>query len=74
MPLFCPKCGAMLPDGLEKCPRCGAKLPQASSDPNALTPQEWRVLLAEAYKFVLLPLALALLLGLGCILVLYLMG
>ncbi len=74
MPTFCPKCNAMLPDGLEKCPRCGAKLPKTPEDPNALTPQEWRALLSEAYKFALLPVALAFLLGIGCLVFLYLGG
>ncbi len=71
MPTFCPKCNAMLPDGLEKCPRCGTKLPKAPGDPNALTPQEWRVLLLEAYKFALLPIGLAFLLGIICLILLY---
>lgn len=26
MPVWCPKCHGMLPEGLEKCPRCGARL------------------------------------------------
>ncbi|RMF46516.1 MAG: zinc ribbon domain-containing protein, partial [Anaerolineae bacterium] len=57
MPVWCPKCHAMLADGTAKCPRCGAKLPKAPSDPNAFTPQEFKAILLEAYKFALLPVA-----------------
>ncbi len=70
MPVWCPKCNAMLAEGTSTCPRCGAKLPQAPQDPNALTPQEWKAVLWEAYKFALLPVALAVLLGLACLIVL----
>ncbi|GAB4529049.1 MAG: hypothetical protein Fur0018_15380 [Anaerolineales bacterium] len=72
MPVWCPKCHAMLSDGTVKCPRCGAKLPKTPSDPNTLTRQEFKAVLAEAYKFALLPVAMALLAGLLCLAVLYL--
>lgn len=32
MPLWCPKCHAMLPEGLEKCPSCGVKLCKPKSE------------------------------------------
>lgn len=31
MPVWCPKCRAMLPEGQKKCPVCGAKLPAEGS-------------------------------------------
>lgn len=70
MPTWCPKCHAMLPDGTSRCPRCGAKLPKAPADPNALTRQELKALLVEAYKFALLPVGLALLVGILCLVIL----
>jgi len=68
MPVWCPKCHAMLAEGAPKCPRCGANLPRP--DPNALTPQEFKAILWEAYKFALLPVALAVLLGFACLIIL----
>ncbi len=70
MPTWCPKCHAMLPDGTSRCPRCGAKLPKVSTDPNALTRQEFKAVLVEAYKFALLPVGLVLLVGILCLLIL----
>lgn len=26
MPVWCPECHAMLPDGTQECPRCGAQI------------------------------------------------
>ncbi len=72
MPTWCPKCHAMLADGTQKCPRCGKKLPRASANPGGLSPQEFKAVLLEAYKFALLPVALALLAGLLCLAALYL--
>lgn len=66
MPVWCPKCHAMLPDGVEKCPRCAAKLPKASTDPNSFTNREIFLLTLEVFKIILLPIVLALVAGALC--------
>lgn len=66
MPAWCPKCGAMLPDGLEKCPRCAAKLPKAPANPEAFTNREIFLLTLETFKIILLPIVLVLIVGLLC--------
>lgn len=66
MPVWCPKCHAMLPDGLEKCPRCAAKLPKAPANPNSFTSREILLLTLETFKIILLPIVIALAGGLLC--------
>jgi uncharacterized membrane protein YvbJ len=38
MPIWCPNCNAMLPEGTQECPRCGHKLggalPEAEEEVN----------------------------------------
>jgi hypothetical protein len=81
MPIWCPKCNAMLPAGLETCPACGARLPpenprprQAGPDgeaedapPLARTETAW--ITGYLLAFLLIPLVIMLVLGLLCVLV-----
>jgi hypothetical protein len=32
MPTFCPKCGTMVADGVERCPACGARVQPRKMD------------------------------------------
>ena len=53
MVVWCPKCNAQLPPGLDKCPRCGHKL-GGTSDEYSLRDILW--LSATILGMVLLPL------------------
>jgi hypothetical protein len=63
----------MLPDGLEKCPRCGKKLPAAGQG-DELSGAEIRALILYVLRIVLIPVGLAVLLGIVCILLLQILG
>lgn len=71
MPVWCPKCNAMLPEGLEACPRCGARLGKAI-DPTTdeIEPNRSDIFWLSAYTIgiVLIPILIGLAIGLICIL------
>lgn len=62
---WCPKCRAMLPEGLEKCPACGAKLPSAAGE--NLGCREVLSISFYILKIVLIPLLIAVAIGLLCV-------
>lgn len=67
MPAWCPHCGTMLPEGLEQCPKCGKSLKQAANtDPDKLSPAEFRTITFETLRILLIPIAMVILLGILC--------
>jgi hypothetical protein len=67
MPIWCPKCHGMLPDGLEECPGCGAKL-GSSQENETLSNREILLLSFEVLKYALLPLVVVIIIGALCVL------
>lgn len=69
MPEWCPKCNAMLPEGLEECPRCGAHLgkPKAGDAPGV---KRSEIFWYSAFTIgiVLIPILIGVAIGLVCIL------
>jgi uncharacterized membrane protein YvbJ len=55
VPEFCPKCGNMVADGVERCPACGARMQPRVMDPK--TGFTWADFLN--YSFVTLLIVLA---------------
>ena len=71
MPVWCPKCNAMLPEGLGACPRCGASLGKAidqTTNETELNRSDIFWLSAYTIGIVLIPLVIGLAIGLVCIL------
>ncbi len=66
MPEWCPKCNAMLPPGLQNCPSCGAKLPSGQGDQTSKKEIFW--FSAYIIGLALIPILIALGIGLLCIL------
>jgi hypothetical protein len=69
MPIWCPNCNAILPEGLEECPRCGASL-NPSGKGGESSGDRSTIFWFSAYTLgiVLIPIIAGLLLGLICIL------
>jgi predicted amidophosphoribosyltransferase len=68
MPVWCPQCHAMLPEGLGKCPRCGARLGQAASEENEVFSKKdmfWYS--AYTIGMMLIPFVFILIIGLLCV-------
>jgi hypothetical protein len=65
MPEWCPRCNAMLPEGLEKCPRCGKKLP-STPGPN-YTLKDILGISSYVFMIVLVPVVLVLIVGILCV-------
>lgn len=66
MPTWCKNCGALLPDGLERCPKCGKKLGRTPKNSEGISPGEIRLLTKEVLRIVLIPVVIALILGILC--------
>ena len=69
MPIWCPNCNAMLPEGLEECPRCGAQLSSSGKGGEADNDRSlifW--LSAYTIGIVLIPIIAGVVIGLICIL------
>ena len=69
MPIWCPKCNAMLAEGLEECPRCGAQLTQTGKGGEAEDDRS-AIFWVSAYTIgvVLVPIIAGVVIGLICIL------
>ncbi len=69
MPLWCPECHAMLPEGTQKCPRCGARLDLGESEEQSdFSRSDFFWYSAYTIGIVLIPIIIAVLIGLICIL------
>lgn len=68
MPVWCPNCNAMLPEGLEKCPRCGARLDRSEQE-GEIGRKDVAWISAYTIGILLIPLVIGLLIGLACILI-----
>ena len=68
MPVWCPKCNAMLPEGLGECPRCGARLSSTEKE-GKISRSDVAWLSAYTIGILLIPLIVGLAIGLVCILV-----
>lgn len=66
MPEWCPKCSAMLAPGLETCPVCGTKLGRRTD--NQSTGKDILWLSAYIIGIALIPILIALVIGVICIL------
>ncbi len=66
MPIWCPKCNSMLPEGTSKCPVCGTKL-GGDDEEEALTRKEYMVINLYVLGIILGPIIIALLLGIICV-------
>ncbi len=66
MPVWCPKCHAMLPEGTPKCTVCGTKL--ENDQEGALTRREMLALNLYVIGIALIPVIVVILLGLVCVL------
>lgn len=72
MPEWCPRCGALLPDGLERCPRCGAALKGGSTAGEGdFKASDFFRLSAYSIGVVLVPLLVGIAIGLLCFLVFF---
>jgi hypothetical protein len=70
MPVWCPKCNAMLPEGLEECPRCGASLTPAKKE-GEIGGRDVAWLSAYTIGILVIPLIVGLLIGLACVLIFF---
>ncbi len=66
MPVWCPKCGAMLPDGLAICPRCGAQVSKPSAGKTELGTREIAQLTFDILRILLIPVIVILTISFLC--------
>jgi hypothetical protein len=69
MPIWCPECHAMLPDGTQICPRCGARLNHVESEGQSdFSRSDFFWYSAYTIGIVLIPIIIAVVIGLICVL------
>ena len=66
MPVWCPQCHAMLPEGSAECPRCGANL-ETSEEQGEFSRSDIAWFSAYTIGILLIPLIIGLVIGLICI-------
>jgi predicted amidophosphoribosyltransferase len=64
MPEWCPKCNAMLPEGLDRCPRCGKKLRSSKGDEYSF--KDVLGISSQVLVIILIPVVLIVVIGLLC--------
>lgn len=67
MPIWCPKCHAMLPESLEECPKCGTRL--GSPDEGEISHSDIFWMSAYTIGIALIPVGVILIIAVICILV-----
>ena len=67
MPVWCPNCHAMLPEGIEECPKCGARLGSPEEE-GKIGRSEIFWMSAYSIGIALIPIIIVLIIGLICIL------
>jgi rRNA maturation protein Nop10 len=65
MPEWCPRCNAMLPEGLQKCPRCGKKLNTTVGSDYSM--KDIFGISSYVLMIVLIPVILVIIIGLVCV-------
>jgi rRNA maturation protein Nop10 len=65
MPVWCPQCNAMLPEGLEECPRCGTSL--GTADQPNFSRADFFSYSLYAIGIALIPVVIAVIIGIICI-------
>lgn len=69
MPQFCPKCGVMMADGLERCPACGSRMrSHVMDEETGFTWGDFFHYNVYVIGIALLALLIPLILVLGCLL------
>lgn len=66
MPVWCPECHAMLPDGTQECPRCGALIPAPESD-DAFNRSDIAWFSAYTIAMIAIPIIIGVGIGLLCL-------
>ncbi len=58
MPVFCPNCGVMQPEGVAQCANCGKPIPaaRAAQSSDEITRPETMAYIGLAFKYTLLPI------------------
>ena len=67
MPVWCPNCHAMLPEGLAECPKCGTRLGSPDEE-GEIGRKDIFWMSAYTIGIVLIPIVVILIVGLICIL------
>lgn len=67
MPVWCPDCHAMLPEGLNECPKCGARLGD-SNEEGKIGRSDIFWMSAYTIGIALIPIVVVLIISLLCIL------
>ena len=66
MPVWCPQCHAMLPEGSVECPRCGAQL-GTSEDQEGFSRSDIALFSAYTIGIIIIPLVISVAIGLICV-------
>lgn len=66
MPVWCPECNAMLPDGAHECPRCGAKIEDLESD-DSFSSSDIAWFSAYTIAIIAIPILIGVGIGLLCL-------
>ena len=58
MPVFCPNCGVMQPEGVAQCANCGKPMPGAKDDQSAdeIARPEAMAYVGLAFRYTVLPI------------------
>jgi len=60
MPVFCPHCGVLQPEGVATCGNCGEPLPAAQpTGDDKITAREMRAYVGVAFRYTIVPLMIA---------------
>ncbi|HEY5573798.1 MAG TPA: zinc-ribbon domain-containing protein [Anaerolineales bacterium] len=69
MPLWCPNCNAMLPEGTAVCPRCGTRLNAAQNGEEDAGREDVFWYSSYIIGVVLIPIIIAVVIGVICVLI-----
>ncbi|HET7091717.1 MAG TPA: hypothetical protein VFL17_24050 [Anaerolineae bacterium] len=63
MPVFCPHCGVMQPEGVAKCANCGKPMPpvaapQAETPADEISPAEMRAYVGVVLRYTVVPIVI----------------
>jgi uncharacterized membrane protein YvbJ len=58
MPVFCPHCGVMQPEGVAKCANCGKPMPKAETPADEIGPAEMRTYVGVVLRYTVVPIVI----------------